>query len=70
MTHTSTAAAVFDWGSPPPVGGTEHALWLAHWHFQFENPEQLHMLEQLYHDDIVWEVPSRRVIHHGKREVL
>ena len=70
MTDTSTAAAVFDWDSPPPVGGTEHALWLAHWHFQFENPEQLHMLEQLYHDDIVWEVPSRRVIHHGKREVL
>jgi hypothetical protein len=45
-------------------------LWLAHWHFQFKNPEQLHTLEQLYHDDIAWEVPSRRVIHHGKREVL
>src|SRR6478672_2286993 len=70
MTDTSTATAVFDWDSPPPVGGTEHALWLAHWHFQFENPEQLHMLVQLYHDDIVWEVPSRRVIHYGKREVL
>ena len=70
MTDTSTAATVFDWDSPPPVGGTEHALWLAHWHFQFENPEQLYMLEQLYHDDIVWEVPSRRVIHHGKREVV
>jgi hypothetical protein len=69
MTDTPTPAAVFDWDSPP-VRSTEHALWLAHWHFQFENPEQLHTLEQLYHDDIAWGVPSCLVIHHGKREVL
>jgi hypothetical protein len=70
METTSPAVCVADWDSPPPVGSTDHALWLAHWHFQFETPEQLHMLEQLYHDEIVWEVPSRRVIHHGKRDVL
>jgi hypothetical protein len=70
MGSTSTAIDVFDWDSAPPVGTTEHALWLAHWHFQFENPDQLPMLERLYHDDIVWEVPSRRVIHRGKKDVL
>ena len=70
MTSASSEFDVGDWDSPPPVGTSEHALWLAHWHFVFENPEQLLMLEQLYHDDIVWEVLSRRVIHRGKRDVL
>lgn len=59
-----------DWESPPPVGTPEHALWLVQWHFAFENPDQLHVLAQLYHDDIVWEVPTRRVIYRGKRDVL
>jgi hypothetical protein len=70
MESASSVVGVADWDSPPPVGTTERALWLAHWHFQFENPEQLPMLERLYHDDIVWEVPSRRVIHRGKKDVL
>ena len=26
------------------------------------------MFEQLNHDDIVWEVPSRRVIHRGNKD--
>jgi hypothetical protein len=70
MVETQAAATVLSWDAPPPVGTTEHALWLAHWHFQFENPDQLPILAQLYHDDIVWEVPSRRVIYRGKHDVL
>lgn len=58
------------WDSPPPVGTPEHALWLVQWHFAFETPDQLDKLETLYHDDIVWEVPTRRAIYRGKRDVL
>jgi hypothetical protein len=28
------------------------------------------MLKQPYHDDVVWDVPSRRVIHRGESDVL
>ncbi|WP_162186052.1 nuclear transport factor 2 family protein [Amycolatopsis jejuensis] len=70
MTETSSFSEEPDWDAAPPVGTPERALWLAHWHFAFENPHQLDMLEKLYHDDIVWEVPGRRQIYHGKRDVL
>jgi hypothetical protein len=63
------ATSVADWDSPPPEGPTEHALWWAHWNFQCENTEQRHMLKQPYHDDVVWDVPSRRVIHRGERDI-
>ncbi|CAA0124848.1 Uncharacterised protein [Mycolicibacterium vanbaalenii] len=68
-----TQTATYDiaqWDSPPPVGTPEHALWLVQWHFAYETPDQLGKLEQLYHDDIVWEVPTRRVIYRGKKDVL
>ena len=64
------ASAQSDFRTPPPVGTTEHALWLAHWHFELENPDQLDMLQELYHDDIVWEVPARRVVYYGKDDVI
>jgi hypothetical protein len=59
-----------EWEFPPPVGTPEHALWLVHWHFAFETPDQLHKLEQLYHDDIIWEVPTRYTVYRGKPDVL
>lgn len=68
--QTQNAGVPLEWGSPPPAGTVEHALWLVHWHFEHENPDQLELLAELYHDDIVWEVPTRRVIYRGKREVL
>jgi ketosteroid isomerase-like protein len=43
---------------------------LVQWHFAYETVDQLAKLETLYHEDIVWEVPTRRVIYHGKRDVL
>jgi len=55
---------------PPPVGTAEHALWLVHWHFTWENPVDVAKLSDLYHDDIVWEVPSRRVVYRGKKNVI
>jgi len=68
--HAAAGGASFDPESPPPVGTTEHALWLVHWHFTWENPDQVDKLAELYHDDIVWEVPSRRIIYRGKKDVL
>ena len=60
----------YDYSAPPPVGTPEHADWLVHWHFEFENPEQLEMLGTLYTEDIVWELPAAGIEFHGKREVI
>ena len=60
----------FDPDNPPPVGTVEHAKWLVHWHFEWENPNQIDKLADLYHDDIVWEGPGRLVLSRGKQEVL
>jgi ketosteroid isomerase-like protein len=70
VTETVTENEEFKVDSPPPVGTPEHALWLVHWHFAWENPDQVDRLGDLYHDDIVWEVPSRRIIYRGKKDVL
>ena len=73
MSHSLPAlaeAVSFDENNPPAVGTTEHALWLVHWHFAWENPGQVDKLADLYHDDIVWEVPSRRIVYRGKKDVL
>lgn len=60
----------YDRDNPPPVGTAAHALWLVHLHFAWENPQRVDQLAELYHDDIVWEVPTRRVAYHGKQEVI
>jgi ketosteroid isomerase-like protein len=70
VTETVTENEEFKVDSPPPIGTPEHALWLVHWHFAWENPDQVDRLADLYHDDIVWEVPSRRIIYRGKKDVL
>jgi len=56
--------------NPPPVGTPEHALWLVHWHFAFEDSDQIDMLGELYSDDIVWELPSAGILFHGKHDVI
>lgn len=70
--HTLTAATGIDYDpeNPPPVGTAEHALWLVHLHFSWENPDRIDRLADLYHDDIVWEVPTRRVLYRGKKDVI
>jgi ketosteroid isomerase-like protein len=68
MAMASTAK--YDPDKPPPVGTPEHALWLVHWHFEWENPDQVERLADLYHDEVVWEVPARRIILRSKREVV
>lgn len=40
----------------------ERALWLAHWHREWENPERLDKLAELYHPDVEWEVENYRAI--------
>jgi ketosteroid isomerase-like protein len=51
--------------APPEIGSVEHAMWLAHWHMACENPDQLDKLAELYHPDIEWEIPGRRVYVKG-----
>lgn len=71
MTRIAASVDVaYDVNFPPPVGTPEHALWLVHWHFEYENPEQLHLLADFYTDDIVWELPSAGIIFHGKTDVI
>jgi hypothetical protein len=70
VNETVTANQELKADSPPPIGTPEHALWLVHWHFAWENPDQVDRLADLYHDDIIWEVPSRRIIYRGKKDVL
>ncbi|HKT14608.1 MAG TPA: nuclear transport factor 2 family protein [Allosphingosinicella sp.] len=67
---SATAAKQYSFESPPPIGTPEHADWLVHWHFEFENPDQIHLLGELYTDDIVWELPSAGIIFHGKHDVI
>lgn len=67
--HIATSSKL-DASEPPAVGTVERALWLVHWHLAWENPQQLDQLAELYHDDIVWEVPARRTVYSGKKDVL
>lgn len=60
----------FQLDKPPAVGTSEHALWLVHWHFEWENPRQVDMLATLYTDDIVWELPSAGISFTGKQSTL
>lgn len=46
-----------------------HALNLVQMHLQEENPEQIDQALRLYTDDVVWEVPGRRVRYVGKQAV-
>ncbi|RYE39844.1 MAG: nuclear transport factor 2 family protein [Hyphomicrobiales bacterium] len=61
------AAHVYDWDEhvKPPIGTVERALWLAHWHMEWENPEQLDKLAELYHPEVEWETPGRRIYQKG-----
>ena len=70
MSNAAQLEAEIPYDQPPPVGTAEHALWLAYWHFAFENPNQLDMLGELYTDDIVWELPSAGIKFQGKAEVI
>jgi ketosteroid isomerase-like protein len=49
----------------PPIGTVDRALWLAHWHMEWENPEQVDKLVDLYHPEVEWETPGRRVYLQG-----
>lgn len=70
MTQAHVTPTDLDAGEPPAIGTVERALWLVQWHVAWENPAQLEQLGELYDDDIVWEVPTRRTIYKGKHEVL
>jgi ketosteroid isomerase-like protein len=70
LTMTTATGMEYDPENPPPVGTAEHALWLVHLHFAWENPDRIDRLADLYHDDIVWEVPTRQVLYRGKKEVI
>ncbi|MEU2006638.1 nuclear transport factor 2 family protein [Rhodococcus sp. NPDC019627] len=61
------AADAYDWDEhvKPPIGTVERALWLAHWHMEWENPEQLDKLAELYHPEVEWETPGRRIYQKG-----
>ncbi|MGO4389662.1 nuclear transport factor 2 family protein [Microvirga sp. 2YAF29] len=47
----------------------KHALSLVEMHFREENPQDIDNALRLYTDDIVWEVPGRRVRYEGKQAV-
>lgn len=47
----------------------EQALAVVESHFREENPDQIEEALRLYTDDIVWEVPGRRVLYSGKQAV-
>ena len=68
--QTTLINKTYDYSAPPPMGTPEHADWLVHWHFEFENPQQIDMLGELYTDDIVWELPSAGIEFRGKRDVI
>jgi len=70
LASTASTGIDYDAANPPPVGTIEHALWLVHLHFSWENPDRIDRLAELYDDDIVWEVPTRRIIYRGKKEVI
>jgi SnoaL-like domain len=60
----------FEASLAPPVGTPDHALWVVHWHFEWENPAQVEQLRILYTDDIVWELPTAGQVLHGKDAVI
>ena len=68
--QTTLINKTYDYSAPPPMGTPEHADWLVHWHFEFENPQQVDMLGELYTDDIVWELPSAGIEFRGKRDAI
>ncbi|MFF4806311.1 nuclear transport factor 2 family protein [Streptomyces sp. NPDC002144] len=72
VTVTSGSEVYPDAGTEPPKGTAEHALWLVHWHLEWENPEQLDQLATLYSDDITWEfhIPGADLVYGGKPAVL
>jgi len=46
-----------------------HALEIVELHFREENPDDIERAMRLYADDVVWEVPGRRVRYVGKEDV-
>jgi hypothetical protein len=61
----SIDAYTWDENVVPEIGTVERALWLAHWHMEWENPDQLDKLAELYHPEVEWEVPGRRIYQKG-----
>jgi ketosteroid isomerase-like protein len=71
--NASGSGFVYDDPDNEPERGTAaHALWLVHWHLEWENPDQLDQLGQLYTDDITWElhIPGAVLAYAGKKNVL
>ena len=64
LAHSSDAYT-WDEHVKPPIGTVERALWLAHWHMEWENPEQVDKLPELYHPEVEWETPGRRIYLKG-----
>lgn len=58
---------------PTGTGATDeavrHALGLVEMHFREENPDDIENALRLYTEDVVWEVPGRRVRYVGKQAV-
>lgn len=40
------------------------------WHFHSENPEEVEKAVALYHDDIVWEAPTRGLVMTDHKQIL
>jgi mannose-6-phosphate isomerase-like protein (cupin superfamily) len=61
-----------DPANQPPIGSTDHALWLVHWHLALEAAESIAELGNLYRDDIAWEMhfPGVDIEYAGKQSVL
>ena len=47
----------------------QHALNLVDLHFREENPDDIENAMRLYTEDVIWEVPGRRVRYTGKQAV-
>jgi hypothetical protein len=73
MTEAILRSGVYsDPDNEPPVGTSEHALWLVHWHLVLEQAELISELGKLYQDDIGWELhlPGLDLAFEGKENVL
>jgi SnoaL-like domain len=48
----------------------ERNMKVVDWHFHSENPEEVEKAVALYHDDIVWEAPTRGIVMKDHKEIL
>lgn len=54
----------------PEIGTVQRALWLAHWHMAWESEQQYDKLAAIYHPDVEWEIPGRRIYVRGDIDTI